>query len=68
MLKGMVYRSILRKLKAAKERLFVKSPEERGGILWGQVTDDMVADEAHVPRWFARWTRNWERDKKKGLL
>jgi hypothetical protein len=68
MLRKIIYRRTLRKLSAARQRLFVKSPEERGGIAWEAVTDEMIIKEARAWKWLARFALNWQQDKKKGLV
>jgi hypothetical protein len=68
MLRAMLYRSTLRKLDAAKQRLFLKSPAERGGVPWEHVTAEMIFIEAHVWPWWGRWALNWKSDKKQGLV
>lgn len=66
MLRGMVYRRVLRKLDAAREELNIEAKQTYATPI-GQPEHKIIVRSGVWP-WLARAALNWERDKKKGRL
>lgn len=66
MVRGIVYRRVLRRLDSAKEEICEEARKK--GAFAPIIPKERIIEISRVPKWLAHWALNWESDKKKGRI